>query len=254
MSKAQTAQWDPERYQSRFSFVWHRGADLIDLLDPKPGETVLDIGCGTGQLTFQIAERGATATGLDSAPAIVAQARINYPSLKFMLADASDFAIPEPVDAVFSNAVLHWIMKPQAVAACVRRALKPGGRFVAEFGGRNNVSTILDGVRAEVFGAISPWYYPSLGEYATLLESQGFRVTHAFHFDRPTPLEGARGMHDWLEAFGSDLLAAVPAPQRDAVRDRIVERLRPTLFRDGVWFVDYVRLRISAYRTAETEL
>jgi trans-aconitate methyltransferase len=246
MSRAQAAQWDPERYESRFSFVWNCGADLIELLDPKPGETVLDIGCGTGQLTFQIAERGATVVGLDSAPAMVAQARMNYPALKFMLADASDFTIPKPVDAVFSNAALHWVTKAEAAAACIHRALKPGGRFVAEFGGKTNVAAILGAVRAEVPGAVSPWYYPSLGEYSTLLESHGFRVTHAFHFDRPTPLEGERGMHDWLEMFGTRLLEGVPAGERKALCDRIVERLRPQLFRDGVWFADYVRLRIAA--------
>ena len=241
-----SAQWDPERYESRFSFVWNRGAGLLDLLDPKPGETVLDLGCGTGQLTFQIAERGASVIGLDSAPAMVAQARMNYPSLKFMLADGSDFALPELVDAVFSNAALHWMTKADEVAECVHRALKPGGRFVAEFGGKGNVSAIGQAVLAEVPDALIPWYYPSLGEYATLLEAHGFRVTQAYHFDRPTPLEGARGMEDWLEMFGASLLAGVPAAGRNAVVTRIVERLRPTLFRDGVWFADYVRLRIVA--------
>lgn len=240
------SEWDPERYESSFSFVWNRGADLVALLDPKPGETILDLGCGTGQLTHQIAERGAAVIGLDSAPAMIAQARINYPSLKFILADGADFALARPVDAVFSNAALHWMPKPGAVVACVRRALKTGGRFVAEFGGKSNVSAIIAAVRAEVPGAVNPWYYPSLGEYASLLEAHGFRVTQAFHFDRPTGLEGERGMRDWLDMFGTALLAAVPATERNAVCARIVERLRPSLFRDGTWFADYVRLRVLA--------
>jgi trans-aconitate methyltransferase len=239
-------QWDPERYESRFSFVWNRGAGLLDLLDPKPGERILDLGCGTGQLTYQIAERGASVIGLDSAPAMIAQARMNYPVLRFMLADGSDFTLPERVDAVFSNAALHWMTKPAEVADCIRRALRPGGRFVAEFGGKGNVASIVEAVLAEVPDARIPWYYPSLGEYATLLELHGFRVTQAYHFDRPTPLEGERGMEDWLEMFGGALLAGVPALARNALVARIVERLRPTLFRDGVWFADYVRLRIVA--------
>ncbi len=246
MSKAQSAKWDPERYESRFSFVWNHGAGLIDLLDPKPGETVLDAGCGTGQLTYQIVERGASAIGLDSAPAMVAQARMNYPSLKFILADVANFTLPEPVDAVFSNAMLHWVTKPETAAACIRRALKPGGRFVAEFGGKDNVDAIMGAILAEVPDAVSPWYYPSLGEYSSLLESQGFRVTQAFHFDRPTQLEGEHGLEDWLEMFASDLLTTVPSPDRPAVRARIAERLRPVLFRNGLWFADYVRLRVAA--------
>lgn len=248
MSNPRTAQWDPERYESGFAFVWNHGAALIDLLAPQPSETVLDLGCGTGQLTFQISERGAVVTGLDSAPAMVAQARINYPALRFLLADATDFTVPEPVDAVFSNAALHWIRKPAAVIACIRRALKPGGRLVAEFGGKGNVAEILAAILAEVPDAQSPWYYPSLGEYASRLEAHGFRVTHAYHFDRPTRLEGSRGMADWLEMFGVELLAGLGPVERNAVRGRIVDRLRPILFREGAWFADYVRLRVVAVK------
>ena len=246
MAKSRPSDWDPERYESRFSFVWNHGADLVDLLDPKPGETVLDLGCGTGQLTRQIAERGADAVGLDSAPAMVAQARMNYPALRFLLADGTDFSLDERVDAVFSNAALHWMTKPEAVVACVRRALKPGGRFVAEFGGQSNVATIVAAIRAEVPDAVNPWYYPSLGEYATRLESHGFRVTQAFHFDRPTPLEGDRGMHDWMDMFGGAMLTGLKTGERSGAVDRIVERLRPLLVRDGVWRADYVRLRVRA--------
>ena len=243
---SKSTQWDPERYESRFSFVWTHGADLVDLLQPKPGETILDLGCGTGQLTNRIAESGAVVTGLDSAPAMVAQARMNYPALRFLLADGAAFTLPAPVDAVFSNAVLHWIARPAAVVECIRRALKPGGRFIAEFGGRGNIAAIVDAILAEVPEALSPWYYPSLGEYATLLESNGFRVAEAYHFDRPTALEGQRGMHDWLAMFGGPMLAGVAPAERGRVTDKIVERLRPGMFRDGVWYADYVRLRVRA--------
>lgn len=222
---------------------------MIDLLNPQPGETVLDLGCGTGHLTYQIAEKGAIVTGLDSAPAMVAQARMNYPSLKFMLADATNFTLPAPVDAVFSNAVLHWVKNADGALACIRRALKPGGRFVAEFGGKDNIHHLLGAILAEVPGSENPWYFPSIGEYATLLERNGFRVTHAFHFDRLTKLEGPRGIEDWIEMFGSGIVAGIDPQQRNAVYQRIVERLRPTLFRDGTWFADYVRLRVAAVAT-----
>jgi trans-aconitate methyltransferase len=245
-AKTRSEQWDPERYESRFGFVWNYGAGLVDLLAPRAGESILDLGCGTGQLTQKIAESGAEVTGLDSAPAMVAQARMNYPSLRFVLADGADFNLLEPVDAVFSNAALHWMTRPDAVVACVRRAIKPGGRFVAEFGGRGNIAAIVSAILAEVPDAKSPWYYPSLGEDAALLERHGFRVLEAYHFDRPTKLEGERGMHDWLAMFGGPMLAGVGAGERPRAVDRIVERLRPALFRDGAWYADYVRLRIRA--------
>ncbi len=117
---------------------------------------------------------------------------------------------------------------------------------MAELGGKGNIQAIVRALFEELPGAANPWYYPSLGQYATLLEAHGFRVNQAFHFDRPTPLEGPRGMQDWLEMFGKVVLDEAPAGQRNQTRDRIVERLRPTLYRHGKWFVDYVRLRIVA--------
>lgn len=248
MSGPRPAQWDAECYESRFSFVWTHGAALIDLLDPKPGETILDLGCGTGHLTHRIAERGAAVIGLDSAPPMIAQARINYPGIRFTLAAAENFALDTPVDAVFSNAALHWMKDAGAVVRSVRAALKPGGRFVGEFGGKGNVSRIVAAVHAETGGDETPWYYPSLAEYAALLEAHAFRVNSAFHFDRMTPLEGDRGMEDWLDMFGEKLLQTIPPADRTAARRRIVERLRPELFRDGHWHADYVRLRFSATR------
>lgn len=244
--RSRSGQWDPERYESGFAFVWNYGASLVELLAPKAGETILDLGCGTGQLTRKIAESGAAVIGLDSAPAMVAQARINYPAIRFILADAADFTLAEPVDAVFSNAALHWIPKAAEAAGCIRRALKPGGRFVAEFGGRGNVAAIVAAILAEVPDAVSPWYLPGVAEYAAVLEAAGFRVAEAHHFDRPTALEGERGMHDWLAMFGGPMLAGVDAAERGRVTDRIVERLRPLLYRDGIWYADYVRLRVRA--------
>ncbi len=245
MSQNAAPGWDAGLYEGSFAFVWKKASGMIDLLDPTAGMTVLDLGCGTGHLSHEIAQRGATVTGLDSSPAMVAQARINYPNLKFMLADASNFTLPEPVDAVFSNAALHWVLKAEDAVRSIRAALKPSGRFVAEFGGKHNISAILAAVHAET-GAENPWYFPSLGEYATLLEANRFRVVQASHFARPTKLEGVRGMEDWLEMFGTGLLSHVDPKTREAVVGRIVDRLRPTLYRDGEWFADYVRLRIVA--------
>jgi trans-aconitate methyltransferase len=127
--------WDADLYQSSHAFVWQQAADLIDLLDPKRGERVLDLGCGTGQLTARIRERGADVIGIDRSEAMVDQARQNFPDLQFEQDNATTFTLNWPVDAVFSNATLHWVKPPEAAVARVWAALKPGGRFVAEFGG-----------------------------------------------------------------------------------------------------------------------
>ena len=246
-----TNNWDAELYEGRFSFVWNHGATLIDMLAPQRGERILDLGCGPGQLTHQLAQRGAQVTGLDSAPAMVAQARINYPGIPFILGDATNFDLPQPVHAVFSNAVLHWISQPEAALACVNKALLPGGRFVAEFGSKHNTQTIMAALTAET--GCTPeqvWYFPSIGEYTPLLERAGFRVAQAFEFDRMTELEGEHGMRDWLDMFCAPFFKSIPETERPAVVRRVVDRLRPKLFRDGRWWADYKRLRFKAEKAA----
>jgi len=149
LSDAGVTTWNPEFYDARHSFVWQRGADLIDLLDPQTEERILDLGCGTGHLTAQIAARGAEVMGIDSSAEMIEEARKHYPALEFRVADARDFSLGQPVDAVFSNAALHWIQPAERVVSCVWKALKPGGRFVAEFGGK--------GQRAEISQRVSPF-------------------------------------------------------------------------------------------------
>src|SRR5262249_46008512 len=151
---------------------------------------------------------------------------------------------PQAFDAVFSNAALHWVKPPEAVIACVRRALKPGGRFVAEFGGKGNVQAIAAAL-TEAARAVgveppeNPWYFPGIGEYPSLLEAAGLEVTFALLFDRPTVLEGEPGLRRWVEMFASWALSAVPAARREEFFRRVEERLRPTLYQDGTWYADY---------------
>src|SRR5688572_11002406 len=130
--------WSPQLYEGQHSFVWKYGADLLPLLAPQPGERIIDLGCGTGRLTAQIAESGAEVIGVDRSPEMIGQARQNFPKLRFLLADIASFESPEPADAVFSNAALHWVTDAEAAARNVARSLRPGGRFVAEFGGKRN--------------------------------------------------------------------------------------------------------------------
>jgi trans-aconitate 2-methyltransferase len=255
MSQPDT-KWDASLYQDGHAFVWRMAGDLLNLLTPKPGQRVLDLGCGTGQLTAQIVERGADVLGIDRSAEMIEQARRNFPGIRFEQADATTFAVDAPFDAVFSNATLHWVRPPGAAVARVRAALKPGGRFVAEFGGRGNVGRVCDALRhalREVAGVdfcrLDPWYFPSVGEYTPLLEAQGFEVQLASLFDRPTPLDnGEDGMRNWIRLFGASLLDQVQPSQRDAVIAAACAYARPALFSDGQWFADYRRIRVVAMK------
>ncbi|MEV4825176.1 methyltransferase domain-containing protein [Micromonospora sp. NPDC049274] len=246
--------WDADRYDSQFGYVSALAGGVVDLLAPLPGETVLDLGCGPGELAATIAARGARVIAVDGDPAMVAAATGRLGS-GVLLADGHDFRIDEQVDAVFSNAALHWMTRPAEVVAAVRRALRPGGRFVAEFGGAHNVAGILAAVRTALAelglteGVRMPWYFPSPGQYATLLEEHGFQVLRMDYFARPTELTDCpRGVADWVVMFGASLIGHVPADRREAVLARINELAAPTLLRDGRWYADYHRLRFAAVR------
>ncbi len=243
--------WDAELYEARHAFVWRFGESLVELLAPMPGERILDLGCGPGQLTNKIAEHGATVIGLDASPAMIGQARQNFPKLHFVLQSATAMTFEDEFDAVFSNATLHWILEAQVAAQGMFRALRRGGRLVAEFGGIGNVRTIESTVNSVIAGYTSTpvpgrRYYPSVGEYARLLEAEGFEVRFAHLFERPTELQGEKGMEDWIVQFsGFQFDPLAPGDRKQALAD-IVELLRPKLYHDGRWFADYRRLRIIA--------
>ena len=255
MSDGTANRWDADDYDDGHGFVTEYGQSLLDLLDPKPEERVLDLGCGTGHLTADIADRGATAVGIDQSAEMVTQARETYPDRFFRQADARTFEVDEPVDAVFSNAALHWVPEADhdAVIENVADALAPGGRFVAEMGGTGNVDRIVTATLAELsergYDRESPWYFPTVGEYATRLEAGGFEVRRAVLFDRPTELEnGANGLVDWLSMFGDSLFAGLTDDERDAVVAGVEDRLRPDMFDGETWTADYRRLRFVAVR------
>ena len=243
--------WDAELYEARHAFVWQFGESMIELLDPKAGERILDLGCGTGQLTHKMAERGASVVGLDSSPEMVGQARQNYPNLHFVLQDAAAMEFQDEFDAVFSNAALHWMLDAAGVAGGMYRALRTGGRLVAEFGGRGCVQTI-DGAVMNTIARYSGCvpapkrFFPGIGEYASLLEEQGFETRFAHLFDRPTPLEGEGGMENWIRQFSWFYFETLPAQEREQALKDVLEQLRPVLYRDGQWSADYRRIRIIA--------
>src|SRR5271170_4254672 len=181
----QHATWNANLYDDKHSFVWKMAAGVLELLAPKPGEKILDVGCGTGHLTAQIAEAGVEVLGVDRSTEMISQAKEKYPALRFEVMDATQIVAPEPFDAVFSNATLHWIKEPERVITGIAKALRPGGRFVAEFGGKANTQELLNAVerawtKLNLPGpAPKPWYYPGVAEYAGLLEHHGLEVTYA---------------------------------------------------------------------------
>lgn len=248
--------WNSADYDGNHGFVHEYGESVVELLDPQPGERVLDLGCGTGHLTADIAEAvgpDGEVVGLDQSAEMVAQAREAYPELTFEQADATE-SVPEgPFDAVFSNATLHWIRDQDAVIERVGDSLAPGGRFVAELGGHGNVAHIVEAVLLELHerdhDAAHPWYFPTVGEHASRLEAHGFEVTLARLFDRPTVLDGGEaGLENWLAMFGDPLFAPLDESEHEAVVEAAIERCREALFdaEQGTWTADYRRLRFVA--------
>lgn len=248
--------WDAPEYQQSHSYIWQYGADLLELLDPQPGERILDVGCGTGHLTAEIAKSGAGVVGVDSSEDMVRVAMENFPDITFVHADARSLLFNEPFDAVFSNAVLHWIKEAEEALDSITECLKPGGRIVAEMGGRGNIEGVVSALRRALGSTVGhprnevdPWYFPAIGEYSQLLEKRGFEVSFASHFSRPTPQqEGEEGLRDWIRMFCSDFLSGLDADVEDRTLTMVEEELRPRMY-DGVrWTVDYRRLRFEARR------
>ena len=246
--------WDTTLYNQKHAFVYQYGEGLIDILNPQPGERILDLGCGSGELTQRIAERGAQVVGIDSSISMFTKAQAQFPNLNFYQADVTTFSFSEPFDAIFSNAVLHWVTDYEGAVRQMSAALKLGGRLVIEFGGKENVSTIIQAVSEQLaaFGySYKPfWFFPSIGEYTPILERYGFRVRLAQHYNRPTLLtDPETGLTDWIEQFGSYFFDGVEPEDKAAILVNVNRTLRSQLIQDGHWYADYKRIQIVAERT-----
>ncbi len=249
--------WDPEFYRDKHSYVYGYGESLIEILDPQPNERILDLGCGTGELTHLIAQKCQQVIGLDLSPDMIASARTQYPNLTFEVADATNFRFERPFHAIFSNAALHWILDPQKVVRCMYYNLMHGGRLVLEFGGKGNIASIEETLRAVLAekgfsrqSQLKLWYFPSISEYAVLLESRGFEVQFAQLYDRPTELGRVDSdIKDWLTMFGKAFLDDIEPNKQEEIKTSVQERLKTELYREGMWYVDYRRLRVVAVKT-----
>lgn len=241
--------WDPERYRRNAGFVAELGMPVVDLLAPKAGERILDLGCGEGALTRKLAALGCDVVGVDASADQIRKARDE--GLDAHVADGQNLTFDGQFDAVFTNAALHWMKDAAAVVSGVRRALKPGGRFVGEFGGVGNVQTLRTALRVAVAARgidpddADPWYFPTPDAYRDVLEAEGFVVKSIELINRPTPLPG--DVDGWLASFGESFLNRIDETERVAAIDQIRDALRPVLTDpDGTWVADYVRLRFSA--------
>lgn len=244
--------WSADAYARNGRFVADLGASLLEWLQPRPGERVLDLGCGDGVLTQRLIDAGCAVVGVDASPELVAAARER--GIDARLVDGQVLGFRNEFDAVFSNAALHWMKRdPGAVTAGVHAALRRGGRFVAEMGGAGNVAAIRNALHAALMRRMldpneaDPWYFPTIEEYRAHLAAAGFEVERIESYARPTPLPG--DVTSWITTFAQPFLDLVAADQRATLIEEVRETLKPRLCREnGQWVADYVRLRFIAHK------
>jgi SAM-dependent methyltransferase len=244
---ASTSKWDAADYAKVGAFVAELGGAALDLLDPQPGERILDVGCGEGTLTRKIIERGATVLGIDNSPEMIAAARAN--GVEAVQLAAEDMQFFAEFDAAFSNATLHWVLQKEQAARAIFRALKPGGRFAGELGGEGNIARLREALDTELLirGYAPPVesgnWYPSPEEFAAIYEAAGFAEIDARLIERPTPLD--HGIDKWVTTFRKGWLdrAGVPEAERAEIGDAVAGRF-------GSNVADYVRLRFIMRKPA----
>lgn len=242
--------WKPSLYDEKHAFVSSYGYDLLSLLKAKEGESVLDLGCGTGDLAYSLHKEGIHVKGVDKSENMIMQAREKFPSVDFEMQDAVSLPFINQFDAVLSNATLHWVKPPKDALQSIFNSLRRSGRFVAEFGGQGNVQQITGELikQIRIMGyefkrGQFPWYFPSIGQYTTLMEEVGFHVQLAFHYDRPTLLEGDYGLRNWLDMFCSDFFTDIDEIEKELIISNTENSLRSTMFKQGNWVADYKRIR-----------
>ncbi len=247
--------WDANLYNKQHHFVSDYGADVLQWLAPKPQESILDVGCGTGDLAAKITAFGAQVVGIDASPEMIAMAKAAHPHLAFEVVDATQLPYHESFNAIFSNATFHWIENQEALVKGLFKSLKNGGRLVAEFGGKGNVKSITDAIATAATQLNlhhklihNFWFFPAIGTYTTLLEANGFEIEQAWLFDRPTALHGENGMYDWINQFAQHAFKNLSTAEAENIKEEAIRILKPNYFNNGQWLADYRRLRIKAFK------
>ncbi|MDD3265935.1 MAG: class I SAM-dependent methyltransferase [Burkholderiales bacterium] len=246
--------WNANLYDSKHNFVTNYGNNVIDLLNPLSHETILDLGCGSGELTAKMNDLSTKAVGIDFSENMISQAKARFNDVEFYQHNAElPFPFDYQFDAVFSNAALHWMHNADAVISNVANSLKNGGRFVFEMGGIGNINTIIQAIdfAAQQFGLNKlPLYnyFPSIPEYSNIIEKNNIQVIYAQLFERPTPLDGEEGLRNWIKMFRNNVLEQINPENHEEFFKLVEEYARPKLYINGKWSADYVRLRMIAIK------
>lgn len=248
--------WKPQLYNEKHSFVYRYGEDLIKLLEPKANERILDLGCGSGQLTSKINEFAKETIGIDNSQEMIDEARSKFKNIEFQVGDAANFKFAKKFDSIFSNATLHWVKNYKGAIKCMYDNLKLNGKIVLEFGGKGNVQTIVhqlrDSLRIRGYDEqsdLSLWYFPSIGEYSPELESVGFRILLAQHYNRPTELTDEKtGIKDWISMFAGSFFNGVKLHHIEEIKSEVQEKIKDKCLVNGKWQADYKRIRIVAIK------
>lgn len=245
-------EWNPENYTDNFQFVHKYGEELIDFLTVPEGSFVVDLGCGNGVLTKKLAEKGFRTLGIDASEAMLEKAASLYPLLGFIQGDACEFKLAEKADAIFSNAVFHWIDNQNKLVKNIAANLKTGGELVFGFGGKGCADTVHKAME-KAFAEhgreyVNRFNFRSIGEFAPLLEKHGFRVEYAVLYDRPTEQAGENGLENWINMFLGSAFDGVDSITKEKIIARAEELCRDKLYINGKWYIDYVRIRMKAVK------
>ena len=246
--------WNAADYEKNFSFVHRYGENVLEMVEKGNGGLAVDLGCGTGPLTPGLKEKGYRVLGIDESAQMVEAARTAHPDLTFMQGNALTFSLEEKAEVIFSNAVFHWIdaAMQDALARNLAAQLSPGGMLVTEFGGKGCAEAVHSTLEAcfQEKGLVYPrvFYFPTIGEYASVLEKAGFKVVFASLFDRPTPQNTQDGLTDWIRMFVKKPFDGMDEALKSEILSETEDRLRSRLYVDGRWYIDYVRIRVKAVR------
>lgn len=245
--------WNPDLYKEGHSFVFKYGEALTELLAPNKNDNILDIGCGTGELTYKISKLVKSITGIDSSSKMLESARKNYPEINFEVVNALEMKFENEFDKVFSNAVFHWIFDQETFLKKIYNSLKINGKLVAEMGGKDNAEIILSNLKTSLISRgyqanadKKVTFFPSVGEYTSLLEKAGFTIRYVLYFDRDTELNGEDGIKNFLTMFYAQYFENIDEKDKNTILEEVQNKCRKKLYKNNKWYADYKRLRFIA--------